>query len=610
MHAVAQALPVSRDRLLRQALAWDTQHSPEPTLAQCDSMHVTTSSKFDPGAASPGAPASAFATAAASRWGDGSSHSHDIVQAVGWVDHELSNRLVAIDRKLDHLSLQVSGYHASIVTLRNSESEAPDSKVLAEAREHPFAHFQEPLREPWSSNTGKQAPVFNDTKVVNVVHESFAKTKEPDVKPLKRENSKVVKFCNAKENLQPAWAVPAAFEEKALALRKAMDDPENSRFGKWYAILMPGLVVLSVIPNLMQTTDHPPLTVVEHAVLETLIEVIFLVDVLIRFIIARSPRLFILNFNNVIDVLVPLPLILRASYGLVPSFDDLDRMPGSLLLYVVPLLRLLKTLRGFKKFSLVLSVACKVYVETLPTIFMMIYIVLVFATLFFYIEPRDNIESYSMAIWFVCVTMSTVGYGDRTPCTTPGYMLAAVLVVSSVFVMAMPLGIIGTAVSEIWKDRDTIILRKWAKERLDEWGYTAKDIPEFFDAFDSDGSGELDYDEFCAMLAEMKVDIRRDRLHQLFRSFDDDDSGLVDASEFVRKSYPAQFEALFGDKGSAGKNFRKSIVNRTNESEVAAIGLSPPRSPLHQHWTEVESQPLRQAAQDQAQDDKVVEVDA
>jgi hypothetical protein len=217
-----------------------------------------------------------------------------------------------------------------------------------------------------------------------------------------------------------------------------------------------------------------------------------------------------------------------------------------MLLYIVPILRLLKTLRGFRKFSLVMTVAMKVYLETLPTIFMLVYLVLIFATLFYYIEPRSNIENYGKAIWFVCVTMTTVGYGDLTPVTTVGYMAASVLVCSSVFVMAMPLGIIGTAVSEIWKDRDTIILRKWAKERLDQWGYRASDIPQFFDAFDTDGSGELDFTEFCDMLAEMKVDIKVDRLRQLFKSFDDDDSGLVDAKEFVKKLYPAQYDELYG----------------------------------------------------------------
>ena len=52
-------------------------------------------------------------------------------------------------------------------------------------------------------------------------------------------------------------------------------------------------------------------------------------------------------------------------------------------------------------------IALKVYMETLPTIFMLIYIVLIFATLFFYIEPRDNIESYSKAYTFL-VPLNTV----------------------------------------------------------------------------------------------------------------------------------------------------------------------------------------------------------
>merc|ERR1719240_574779 len=144
-----------------------------------------------------------------------------------------------------------------------------------------------------------------------------------------------------------------------------------------------------------------------------------------------------------------------------------------MLLYVAPLLRLCKTLRGFRRFNLALAAAVKIYSEALPMLFIMLYVMMVFASLIYYIEPRENIQTYGQAIWFTCATMSTVGYGDVIPQTTLGQMAASVLVCSSVFIMAMPLGIIGQSISEIWKKRDALILRRWAKERLDEWGYLA-----------------------------------------------------------------------------------------------------------------------------------------
>merc|ERR1719174_2644915 len=104
--------------------------------------------------------------------------------------------------------------------------------------------------------------------------------------------------------------------------------------------------------------------------------------------------------------------------------------------------------------------------------------------------------------------------------------------------MALPLGIIGAEVSDIWKDRHTILLRAWVRETLAYQGYDAADFPRFFESFDSDGSGELDYYEFCAMLTEMQVDIRPEKMREFFDSFDEDHSGAVDTQEFLLKLYP------------------------------------------------------------------------
>jgi len=524
-------------------------------------------------------------------WEDSDLHpsrgTHDIVQAVGWVDHELSNRLAAIIRKLDQLSSQVSGYHTSVSKLRTLPTASPEELLqpVDDFCDHPFVRVPEAWSGSSSSKMANVSEVPQDQ--VNVVHDLFGEKDERQdmqrqVSPLKEKQvAPLRRVTCVKDRLQPAWALPYRLEHEAIQVRLLMEDPEHSRLGWWYCKMMPVFVILSIFPSLIQSANHPPLSSLQHAGVEIFIEVVFFVDFMSRFIVCPNPRKHFKNFHNVVDLLITLPMLLRAAHGFVPSYSDLNRMPGSMLLYVVPLLRLLKALRGFKKFSLVLSVALKVYLETLPAILMLVYLVLIFATLFYYIEPRDNLENYAKSVWFVCVTMTTVGYGDYTPVTTPGYCLAALLVCSSVFFMAMPLGIIGTAVSEVWKDRDTIILRQWAKQRLDEWGYKAADIPEFFAAFDTDCSGELDFDEFCDMLAEMKVDIKRERMRMLFNSFDDDESGLVDAKEFVRRLYPEQYEEVFNQEP------------KTKES----VKLS--RIPSKQACEEMEQMSLRQAAEEQ-----------
>jgi voltage-gated potassium channel len=56
--------------------------------------------------------------------------------------------------------------------------------------------------------------------------------------------------------------------------------------------------------------------------------------------------------------------------------------------------------------------------------------------------PNANITSFGNAVWWACVTMATVGYGDYFPVTVPGRMLAVLLMMGGV-------AIVGTASATI-----------------------------------------------------------------------------------------------------------------------------------------------------------------
>lgn len=52
-------------------------------------------------------------------------------------------------------------------------------------------------------------------------------------------------------------------------------------------------------------------------------------------------------------------------------------------------------------------------------------------------DPNSNIKNAEDAIWWVIVTMATVGYGDKFPITTEGRFIGAV-------VMIVGIGLFGT----------------------------------------------------------------------------------------------------------------------------------------------------------------------
>ena len=59
------------------------------------------------------------------------------------------------------------------------------------------------------------------------------------------------------------------------------------------------------------------------------------------------------------------------------------------------------------------------------------------------------------------------------------------------FAFAMPVGVNGNAFTEMGWDRVRILLMNKFKGRLEQCGYTARDIPILFEHFDLDANGEL-----------------------------------------------------------------------------------------------------------------------
>ena len=78
--------------------------------------------------------------------------------------------------------------------------------------------------------------------------------------------------------------------------------------------------------------------------------------------------------------------------------------------------------------------------------------------------PGSNIDSFGNAVWWACVTMATVGYGDYYPVTIPGRMLAVVLMIGGV-------AIVGTASATIvnyLNERTDRIRRNRSRQRDDD----------------------------------------------------------------------------------------------------------------------------------------------
>lgn len=324
-----------------------------------------------------------------------------------------------------------------------------------------------------------------------------------------------------------------------------LDDPESSCAASRYLNGMVCITLLAVCVSLLQSTDSSPLRGTVEFVVESCFESVFLLEFALRLIACPDRMTFAVNMHNVFDLAAALPLAVRI-YVFLDSRSD-DSIARNLLVGIVPMLRVLKTLRGFKQFQLLLA-ALELCLEAVPIcLFAMLGLTLMFSGILFIVEPRDNIVSFPHAMWLTIVTTTTLGYGDVTPSTTPGYLVISVMVVSSVMFMAMPLGIIGQAFTTVWQERDRILLVHGVRNRLRVWGYKPTDIPDLFQWFDDDDSGELGLPQFKHMIEQMQIGLSDMRIKQLFNSIDINEGGTIDDREFVQALFPQYFQQIFGE---------------------------------------------------------------
>jgi hypothetical protein len=214
-----------------------------------------------------------------------------------------------------------------------------------------------------------------------------------------------------------------------------------------------------------------------------------------------------------------------------------------------------------------------------------------FAGLLYVVEPRSNILTFSQALWLTLVSMTTIGYGDYIPRSPTGSVLVGILVIITMFYAAIPLGIIGSAFSGVWHERESILLKKQLKSRLFLWGYTAEDIPKLFQLFDDKGDGQLDLVAFREMIFDLGLGITERTIVQLFNLFDDDGSGAIDAKEFVRELYPKDYSEVFGEE-----------VDHRNEEDVTKTSSASPSMEV-QHFHSSGAKPLPVRVEDGASEE-------
>lgn len=223
----------------------------------------------------------------------------------------------------------------------------------------------------------------------------------------------------------------------------------NTRAGKLFDVSLLFLIVASIIVVMIDSMEELHVQYGGILVfLEWTFTVLFTIEFILRLICIQKPWKYVLSFHGIIDLL-----------AIIPSYLSIFFF-GAQSLLVLRALRLLRIFRIFKLTHFLsemefLGVAIRGSLRKI-SIFMMIVVMLVIilGSVMYLVERGENgFDSIPESIYWAIVTITTVGYGDITPVTTAGKVLASFIMLIGYGIIAVPTGIVTTEMAMAAKNR-------------------------------------------------------------------------------------------------------------------------------------------------------------
>ncbi|MEM8664264.1 MAG: ion transporter [Pseudomonadota bacterium] len=215
--------------------------------------------------------------------------------------------------------------------------------------------------------------------------------------------------------------------------------------GRRVAIAIQVLILISVISVAIETLPGLPEGLRRFLLIEEMVIVsIFAIEYGLRIYSARAPLRYIVSPFGIIDLLSILPALFLLGY-------DLRSLR---VLRALRILRLLKMVRYVKAFGRLWRAFKDVGDELVvfaASAAIMLYFCATAVYLFEHDAQPEAFASIPHALWWAVVTFTTVGYGDVYPVTAGGRIFTGVMLILALGVVAVPTGLIATALTDIRK---------------------------------------------------------------------------------------------------------------------------------------------------------------
>lgn len=209
--------------------------------------------------------------------------------------------------------------------------------------------------------------------------------------------------------------------------------------GKVFDVMLLLLIIASLITVSLESVDAYYAKYHQlFFILEIAFTIIFSIEYILRLISTKNPFNYAKSFYGIIDLVSILPTYL------IFFFPQL---------HYLLLIRSMRLLRVFRIFKMVHFLNESLYLvnalwESRRKIFVFFFFVIlltiVCGSIMFVIESghNDAFHSIPQSVYWAIVTLTTVGYGDISPVTPLGKVLASFIMLLGYCIIAVPTGIV------------------------------------------------------------------------------------------------------------------------------------------------------------------------
>ena len=208
--------------------------------------------------------------------------------------------------------------------------------------------------------------------------------------------------------------------------------------GKWFDVALIVAILISVLVVMLDSVNQLQLSYGQYFYFaEWLFTLLFTIEYLLRLSCIRRPLKYATSFFGVVDLL-----------SILPTYISLF-LPSGKYLLVIRILRLLRIFRVLKLVQYVgeanyLLRALKASRRKVEVFLLSVLLLMViFGAVMYIVEgPEHGFTSIPRSVYWAIVTMTTVGYGDISPQTDLGQVIASIVMILGYGIIAIPTGIV------------------------------------------------------------------------------------------------------------------------------------------------------------------------